>query len=72
MAITRKLNEITLNFDREGNPTVLVTAIVTDTDEGTNSGAARILQAPAVLTAATALRDACLTLAANAGKPLSF
>lgn len=72
MAITRKLNEISLTFDATGNPAVVVTGIVTDTDEGTAAGARRDMAQAAVVAAAVQLRDAVLTVAANAGKPLTF
>lgn len=72
MAITRRLNDIVLTFDSLGNPTVLVTGVITDDVENTSTGAVRNMVAPAVLAAAATLRDAVMTVAANAGKPLSF
>lgn len=72
MAISRKVNQISITFDGLGNPAVVLTGIITDDDEGTSTGAARQMKSPAVVAAAEALRDACLAVAASAGKPLTF
>ena len=72
MAITRRLNEITVTFDGVGNPSVVATGVITDTDEATATGAARQMQAATVINAAVALRDAVLAVAQAAGKPLTF
>jgi len=72
MAITRKLVEIQLNFAGSNIPIIQVTALVSDDVEGTATGASRILAQPAVVSAANALRDAVVTVAANAGLPVTF
>ena len=74
MAITRKLHTISVSFteDGSGNVNVVATGIITDTSEGTSGPAARAFAQPAVVAAAQGLRDAVLTVAANAGKPLTF
>lgn len=68
----RTLREVTLTFDKDGAPSVTVTGIAEDLDEGTSTGVARVMVAPAVVNAAVALRDVILTVAAAAGKPLTF
>lgn len=72
MAITRKLYEIRLAFNAAGDPTVDVSALVSDDVEGTSTGMHRQLGTNPVLTAAASLRDAVLAAAQNAGKPLTF
>lgn len=72
MTVTRRINDISITFDGMGAPTVIVTGLVIDDVEDTSAGVNRRMIAPAVLTAAAALRDAVLTVAANAGKPLTF
>lgn len=72
MAITRKLVQISLAYQGSDVATITVTAIVSDDAENTATGVARVLTAPAVVTAANALRDAVVTAAANAGKPVTF
>jgi hypothetical protein len=73
MAITRKLVEIQVNIiDAAGTTSTQVTAVVSDDSEGTTTGAVKLLAAPAVVNAANALRDAVVSVAANAGKPVTF
>lgn len=68
----RTLREVTLTFDKDGVPSVTVTGIAEDLDEGTSTGVARVMVAPVVVNAAVALRDAIIAVAAAAGKPLTF
>jgi hypothetical protein len=72
MAITRRLDNIIVTFDSQGNPTVVGTGVISDDSEGTQVGKAQAFGQNAVVTAATQLRDAVLTVAQNAGKPLTF
>lgn len=70
--ITREMVSINISFDSAGTPLVTVNAVVSDTDEQTSSGMTKVLKQAAITTQATQLRDAVLTLAQNAGKPLTF
>jgi len=72
MAITRKLVQIELLFRGTDVPIVNVTAVVSDDEENTATGVARILQGAAIVNAANALRDAVVNAAQNAGKPVTF
>lgn len=72
MAITRKLREILISFDAAGNPAVTVTGLISDDVEGTSTGKAQSMAQAPVIAEAVALRDAVMTVAANAGKPLTF
>lgn len=73
MAITRQFTEITIRLAKStGEPTVTASAFVTDSDEGSASGAQKIMSGPAVLSLAAQLRDQIMQVASNAGKPLSF
>lgn len=70
--ITRNLFQIVVTFKQDATPVVSAVAMVTDDSEGTQTGAAKVLNAPSVVSAATTLRDAVMTLAANAGKPVTI
>jgi len=72
MAITRKLVTITLTYTGSSVHAVHATAVVTDDVEGISDNVLRSINAPAVITAADALRDAVVTASANIGKPVTF
>jgi hypothetical protein len=75
MAITRKLLSITVDMDAmaaDGTFLVTARALTTDDVEGTTAPAERRFAAPVVRQAAQSLIDAIMTLAANAGKPITF
>lgn len=68
--ITRQLNSIVITFKSDGSPLVTATAMVTDSDENTQSGTAKLLNQAAVITIAEQMRDKIITLAESAGKPV--
>ena len=68
--ITRTLIQIMVGFADDGTPSVLASAVVQDDSEGTASSTVKPMNNSAVKTAATALRDAVIAVAANAGKPV--
>jgi hypothetical protein len=73
VAITRQLLEVRVNFlNQQGDVSVGANAVVTDTDEGTTSGAPKKFNAPQVVAAAEALRDAVVQQYAQQGKPVTF
>lgn len=73
MAITRTLSDIRLRITpASGDVTVVVSGVISDSVEDTSTDRQRIMLAPAVVNAAVALRDAVLTVAAAAGKPMTF
>lgn len=71
MAITRRLDSVSISFKADGTPMIAVQAVITDDAEGTQSGAEKRLNQAAIVDLATQLRDAILQAAANAGKPLT-
>ena len=72
MAITRQLVEVRVNFASDGTPLVRASGIISDDVEGTVTGKDQIMAQAAVVNAAIVLRDAVMTVAANAGKPLTL
>lgn len=72
MAITRKLNEISVTFDGLGNVSVKSMAIITDDVEETTGGWTKNWNAQQVKAAAEGLRDAVLAQSAGQGRPLTF
>lgn len=72
MAITRRVTQITMTFEGTEDPRVSHTAMISDDVEGTSSPDTKRWNAPAVVNAAIALRDAIVAQSAGQGRPLTF
>lgn len=73
MAIARKLLDIQVTItDATGTVVVDSDEMVTDDVEGISGGRRKRWNAPAVVSAAAALRDAVIAQAAGQSKPMTF
>lgn len=69
--IVRTLTAIEVTFETDGTPRVNLSALIEETTEQISATRMMRVKNAAIVTAATALRDAVVAFAANAGKPVT-